>query len=303
MDTLASEAVGYYLRHLIGSKGASDHTVAAYRRDLNQFFASLTGTDEFDPERDLPSIDLAGIAPLHIKGFLSHLAGNGLDPRSINRKLSAVKGFFRFCTAQEILSDDPAAGLKGLKQAVRQPRFLPPEEMDSLLDAADLSPRDLAILEVLYSTGIRVGALVSLNIEDYDRRGEVLHITTKGRKQQVVPLGEPASEALDNYLSEHPNPTSGTSLFVNRSGERLTARSVQRLCRKMGLQLGVGRVTPHTLRHSFATHLLEGGADLRVIQELLGHESLKTTQKYTHVTYRRLQETYRASHPLARDEG
>ncbi|MCA9417234.1 MAG: tyrosine-type recombinase/integrase, partial [Candidatus Omnitrophica bacterium] len=118
----------------------------------------------------------------------------------------------------------------------------------------------------------------------------------------LVPIGDPACEAIENHLTEHTDPKQDAPLFVNRSGDRLTTRSVQRLCRKMGLQLGIGKVTPHTLRHSFATHLLEGGADLRSIQEMLGHESLKTTQKYTHVTFRRLQEAYNASHPLARDD-
>ncbi|MCA9447357.1 MAG: tyrosine-type recombinase/integrase [Candidatus Omnitrophica bacterium] len=298
----AHESLGYFLQHLVGSKGASKHTVAAYRRDLHQFFASILGEEEFDPETHLEKVDILDITPLKIKGFISEMSGKGLDPRSINRKLSAVKGFFKFCRAQEMIEEDPAAGIKGLKQAIRQPRFLPPDEMNLLLDGAELSFRDQAILEVLYSTGIRVSSLVGLNVGDYDRHHQLLKITAKGAKEQLVPIGDPACEAIENHLTEHPDPKQDAPLFVNRSGDRLTTRSVQRLCRKMGLQLGIGKVTPHTLRHSFATHLLEGGADLRSIQEMLGHESLKTTQKYTHVTFRRLQEAYNASHPLARDD-
>jgi integrase/recombinase XerC len=302
MTTNAQETLGFFIQHLIGSKGASIHTVSAYRRDLHQFFASITGEEEFDPELHLAEVDISRITPLQIKGFISDLTGKALDSRSINRKLSAVKGFFKFCTAQEILDDNPAAGVKGLRQAIRQPRFLPTEEMDLLLDSAELSLRDQAILEILYSTGMRVSSLIGLDVKDYDRHHQLLSIVAKGSKEQLVPIGDPACEAIENHLSEHPNPKPDSPLFVNRSGNRLNARSVQRLCRRLGLQLGIGRVTPHSLRHSFATHLLEAGADLRSIQELLGHESLKTTQKYTHITLRRLQQTYLAAHPLAADK-
>ncbi|MCA9446811.1 MAG: tyrosine-type recombinase/integrase, partial [Candidatus Omnitrophica bacterium] len=188
------------------------------------------------------------------------------------------------------------------KQAVRQPRFLPHDEMDLLLDGAELSSRDQAILEVLYSTGMRVSSLVGLNVGDYDRHHHLLKILAKGNKEQLVPIGDPACDAIERQILEMENPKPDTPLFVNRSGKRLTTRSVQRLCKKMGLQLGIGKVTPHTLRHTFATHLLDGGADLRAIQELLGHESLKTTQKYTHVTFRRLLEAYTLAHPLASEE-
>ena len=302
MSSDTSEALGYFLQHLVGSKGASQHTVMAYQRDLHQFFASITGEEDFDPEEHLTQINLSDITPLQIKGFLSDLSGKGLDPRSINRKLSAVRGFFKFCLAQEMIEENPAAGIKGLKQAIRQPRFLPHDEMDLLLDGAEYNTRDRAILEILYSTGIRVSSLVGLNIGDYDRNLRLLRIRAKGNKEQLVPLGEPAAQALDNYLDEEDQIDPDAPIFLNRLGTRLTARSVQRLCKKMGLQLGIGKVTPHTLRHSFATHLLDGGADLRSIQELLGHESLKTTQKYTHVTFRRLQEAYTAAHPLAKED-
>ncbi len=303
MSLNAIEALGYFLQHLVGSKGASKHTLSAYRRDLHQFFASITGEEAFDPEEHLQEIDVSNITPLQIKGFISELSGKGLDSRSINRKLSAVKGFFRFCVAQELIDENPSAGIKGLKQAIRQPRFLPLDEMNLLLDGSELPLRDQAILEILYSTGMRVSSLVGLNIGDFDRHLQLLRILSKGNKEQLVPIGIPAIGALENYLAERPDPNPNEPIFLNRTGDRLSVRSVQRLCRRMGLQLGIGKVTPHTLRHSFATHLLEEGADLRSIQELLGHESLKTTQKYTHVTFRRLQQAYTSAHPLADDEG
>ena len=299
MSGNARESLDLFISYLNGARACSRHTVSAYRRDLIQFFASISQEESFDPEVHLRDLDPRSVTPVMVKGFLSDLRGRDLDPRSVNRKLSAVKGFFRFLVSQQIVETNPAAGIKGLKQSVRQPGFLPTEEMDRLLDGADLPNRDAAILEVLYSSGIRVGSLVGLNVGDYDPKSQSLRILAKGNKEQLVPLGEPAAEALSNYLAERDDPGFGEPLFLNRRGGRLTARSVQRLTKRLGLQLGIGRVTPHTMRHSFATHLLDSGADLRSIQELLGHESLKTTQKYTHVTLRILQRTYANAHPLA----
>jgi integrase/recombinase XerC len=296
----AQAALDLFLAYLSGARASSRHTLMAYRRDLLQFFGSISKRDPFDPEKHLAEIDITITQPVMIKGFLAHLRGKGLDARSINRKLSAVKSFFRFMVLNATLEDNPAAEIKGLKQAVRQPHFLPQQEMTRLLEGADLGARDLAMLETLYSTGIRVSSLVGLSVGDYDRRTGTLRIWAKGSKEQEVPLGDPAMEALDAYLEERGHPPSKDALFLNRFGGRLTTRSVQRLARSLGLELGVGRVTPHMLRHSFATHLLDAGADLRAIQELLGHESLKTTQKYTHVTLERLRKSYEHAHPLAK---
>jgi integrase/recombinase XerC len=174
--------------------------------------------------------------------------------------------------------------------------------MNRLLEGAELPRRDQAMLETLYSSGIRVSSLVGLSVGDYDPRGGTLRILAKGAKEQEVPIGEPAMQALDEYLVERGQPALKEPLFVNPKGGRLTTRTVQRLARRLGLQLGIGRVTPHMLRHSFATHLLDAGADLRAIQELLGHESLKTTQKYTHVTLQRLRQAYNQAHPMAKEE-
>ncbi len=298
----AEEALDLFLAYLNGTRSASRHTIAAYRRDLIQFFASLSQQEPFDPGKHLAEIDMDSIIPVMVKGFLAHLRGKGLDTRSVNRKLSAVKALFRFLVSQGAIESSPAGKIRGLKQALRQPHFLPLEEMTRLLEGAELPLRDHAMLETLYSSGIRVSSLVGLNVGDYDRRGGTLRILAKGAKQQEVPLGEPAMQALDAYLEERGQPGIKEPLFVNPRGGRLTTRTVQRLARRLGLQLGIGRVTPHMLRHSFATHLLDAGADLRAIQELLGHESLKTTQKYTHVTLQRLRQAYDKAHPLAGEE-
>jgi integrase/recombinase XerC len=299
MSTRADLALDLFFQYLKGTRGSSPHTLAAYRRDLHQFFSTLSESEQFDPEQDLQKIDAAEIRPLMIKGFLAHLRGQDLDARSVNRKLSAIKTFFRFLVSHGYLEENPTAEIRGLKQSIKQPRFLPREEVERLLEGGELSARDRAMVETLYSTGIRVSSLVGLDVRDFDAKAGALRIVAKGAKEQLVPLGEPAEDAIKTYLSGRPAAEGKTPLFLNPRGGRLTTRSVQRLLRKLGLQLGIGRVTPHTLRHSFATHLLDAGADLRAIQELLGHESLKTTQKYTHVTFRTLKEVYDRAHPLA----
>jgi integrase/recombinase XerC len=308
MPLNAQKALDLFSQYLSGGRGASKHTMAAYQRDLVQFFGSISMQADFDPALHLVEIDVTLIDTNMVKGFLAHLRGEGLESRSVNRKLSAVKTFFRFLVIEGSIESSPASKVRGLKQAIKQPRFLPIAEMNQLLEGADLLKRDLAMLETLYSSGIRVSSLVGMNIRDYDPRHRVLRILAKGAKEQEVPLGEPAIQALDAYLMER-GISSGKydgkgqePLFLNKAGGRLTTRSVQRLVRKLGLQLGIGRVTPHTIRHSFATHLLDAGADLRAIQELLGHESLKTTQKYTHVTLQRLRQVYEQAHPLAKKE-
>lgn len=298
----AGKALSLYLAYLSGARSASTHTISAYRRDLHQFFGSLLKKERYDLEKDIAEIDVSTLSSLMIKGFLAKLHGDGLDNRSINRKISSIRGFFRFLSQQGIINENPAHRIHGLKQALRHPRFLPVEETDRLFETGGLSLRDCAIFETLYSTGIRVSSLVGLNIGDYHPGARSLRILSKGAKQQEVPLGEPAIEAIEAYLEERGKPTLQEPMFINKDGGRLTTRSVQRLARKVGLQLGLGRVTPHTLRHTFATHLLDAGADLRVIQELLGHESLKTTQKYTHVSLQRLRKAYDQAHPLAHDK-
>jgi integrase/recombinase XerC len=299
----AKQALELYLSYLEGVRNSSRHTITSYRRDLLQFFASICKEEPFIPEKHLETLTPDEVDPLRIKGFIAHLRGAGLDPRSINRKLAAVRSFLRFLTAQGILEDNPSAGIRGQKQALKQPSFLPRVEMDRLLDQSELEPRDRAMLETLYSSGIRVSSLVGLNRGDFDARSMCLRILAKGGKEQMVPLGEPAIAAIENYLTEQGETSGNHPLFLNRFGGRLTARSVQRWLHKLGLELGVGRVTPHMIRHSFATHLLDAGADLRSIQELLGHESLKTTQKYTHVTVERLKKVYDQAHPLAGKKG
>jgi integrase/recombinase XerC len=302
MSRDAEETLELFLVYLSGTRNSSAHTVSAYRRDLVQFFASISRRDPFVPEKHLQELKPDQVTPTMVKGFLASLRGRELDAKSVNRKLSAVKTYYRFLISQGILETSPASEVRGLKQSIKQPRFLPQEEMNRLLEGAELPPRDQAILETLYSSGIRVGSLVGLSLRDYNPREGTLRIRAKGAKEQLVPLGEPAIAALDTYLGERVNPKPLDPLFLNRNGGRLTARSVQRLVHKLGLQLGVGRVTPHSLRHSFATHLLDAGADLRSIQELLGHESLKTTQKYTHVSFKTLKSVYDKAHPLAGPE-
>lgn len=286
---------------LISEKGYSSHTVSGYGRDLREFSESLP----------------AGAGPGDVKGadirnYVSGLLGRN-TPATVSRKLSALRTYFRFLKRENIVSNDPLLGITGPKMGRSIPLFLTVDEVFTLLDAPDPSDafmtRDRAILELLYSTGMRVAELVSRDVHDLDFDHEMLRVRGKGNKERLVPVGRPAMEAIQMWFQDRQlmlakrlqrgKRAETEALFLNARCGRLTTRSVERFVRKYAERVNIQQpVTPHALRHSFATHLLEMGADLRSVQELLGHASLSTTQRYTHLTLDHLTEVYDKSHPL-----
>lgn len=298
------EWVRTFLEHLRFSRNYSLNTIRSYGRDLDEFLAHLG----CDPSQVKPT----DIDHITIRDFLGSLHERGNSRSSVARKLAAIRSFFRFLHREGLIAQNPARLVRTPKQAKRNPTVLTEAEVETILGlpdpATDLGARDRAILELLYAAGLRVGELVSINLGDCSLRERLVKVSGKGRKERVVPFGHQAQQSIENYL-----PARGRilkrartvrepgALFLNARGGRLTARSIQRslgnYIRKSALLL---KVHPHLFRHSFATHLLNRGADLRTIQELLGHESLSTTQKYTHVAVEELLRTYRTAHPRAR---
>ncbi|NOX81175.1 MAG: tyrosine recombinase XerC [Deltaproteobacteria bacterium] len=284
-------------------KGYSAHTVECYLRDVNEFFRFAGQGGELDD-----------IHAEQIHLFVSSLYSVN-SSASVARKLSALRTFFRYLSREGIMSHDPLAGIANPKGGRQIPVFLTVDEVFSLLEEPDdrdrYALRDRAVLELIYSTGMRVSELVSRDMNDLDFDTGMVRIIGKGNRERVVPFGRPAAEALRNYFPRREamilarvirgRPPERAALFLNGQGGRLTARSVERLVRAYGERAGIAvTVTPHALRHSFATHLLEMGADLRTVQELLGHVSLSTTQKYTHLNMDYLAKVYDRAHPLAK---
>jgi integrase/recombinase XerC len=247
-----------------------------------------------------------------VRSFLASLARSGIGKRSQARNLSAVRSLFRFACREGVVENNPATAVRSPKQPRPLPRHLRPGELESLLDAAGgdkpLERRNLALLELLYAAGLRVSELVSLDWQDLDLEGRVLRVIGKGGKERMVPFGVPAANALRHWLEvwdeiRDAEPGVEEPVFLNYRGDRLGDRSVRRIIDRCVEKAAVASgVHPHTLRHTFATHLLEGGADLRAIQELLGHSSLSTTQRYTHLEVDRLLNVYRESHPRAKEK-
>jgi integrase/recombinase XerC/integrase/recombinase XerD len=302
-----------YVAYLQGVRGMSEHTCRAYERDLRIYLSFLEST---------------GVVPLEIRdrtlrAFVSELLGRGLKPRSVNRVLSSVRGYTRFLERTEPESQpgrrapgqaaDIIMAFRGPKVGSRLPGFLFEGEMTEVLEAADgdthLGLRDRAALETLYSTGCRVGELVGMNVTDLDLKKGTVRVLGKGRKERYVYLGDEATRALQDYLPRRAahlgaravSEDARVALFLNRNGERVTDRGFRYRLRSLVQTTGIRkRVSPHTFRHSMATHVLDRGADIRVVQELLGHASLATTQIYTHVGLARLARVYRQAHPHAR---
>jgi integrase/recombinase XerC len=279
------------------SRGASAHTIKAYLSDMNQFL-----------KRSDADSDYHGIGPGEVRAYLSDLRTEGVSKRSCARKLSALRTFFNFLSSRQSAAETPARALASMrlpKFERRLPEFLDRKEIDRLLASAETSKkkeaiRDLAILELFYSSGLRVSELVSLNISSVDFASSTVKVIGKGRKERIVPMGSYAIRALKNYLASRPGCNPSAVLFANRFGGRITDRSVRRLVEHYRLVCGIAKkISPHTLRHTFATHLLDAGCDLRAVQELLGHSSLSTTQQYTHVTVSRMREVYDKAHPHA----
>ena len=298
------EHIETFLDYLRYEKNYSAHTLKSYGRDLEEFIRYLgAGTGS--------RIALEALDHITIRDFLGHLVGKGNGKRSVARKLASIRSFFRFLHRRGELESNPAQLVATPRQPVRTPQVLTIRQMEELLSLPDLSSdggqRDRAILEVLYGTGVRVGELVSLNLGSLALEEGLLRVRGKGRKERLVPFGRPASEALREYLPTRNRIVRAQrstrlteALFVNLRGGRLSARSVQRILESYVQRCSSAMSAhPHLLRHTFATHLLSNGADLRSIQELLGHESLSTTQKYTHLSVDELVRIYRSSHPKA----
>jgi integrase/recombinase XerC len=297
------EALAEFLRHLALEKNASTHTVKSYREDLVQaleFFRGRFNGQAPKPEQVTTRLLRAHLAWLHEQGYARS---------TIARRLAAVRSWCRFLCRQGVLSANPADGLRGPRQDKKLPHFVQREDMERLLAAppADTPQgvRDRAILETLYSAGLRVSELTGLDLPDVDLEGGLATVRGKGRRERLALLGPPAVTALRDWLGQRtalagPRAATQTALFLNRTGTRLSSRSVGRLLEKYLAQAGLDpRTSPHTLRHSFATHLLDAGADIRSVQELLGHRSLGTTQIYTHVSTQRLRDSYHKAHPRA----
>ncbi len=284
-----------FLDHLTIERNVSAHTVRAYRADLRQFMASLA-------QRGVAS--LSAVDTLAVRGFLADLHRAGVGRTSAARKLAALRTFFRFCVRAGRLQANPAEVVATPRQDRRLPTFLTPDQARALVESPRgdgwVARRDRAILETFYSTGIRLSELASLEIEDLDADGREVRVKGKGRKERVVPIGGRAVEAIERFLGGRTALEQGTGpLFRNRFGKRLSTRGIARVVGRYARGLGL-RTTPHTLRHTFATHLLDGGADLRAVQEMLGHARLSTTQRYTHVNAARLLEVYERAHPKAK---
>lgn len=285
-----------FLNFLRVERGLSANTLVAYRSDLEKLaqFASSIGKDLVSIERD------------DLTRFLQHLRNSGLEPRSIARVLVTVRGLYKFLVLDNILKRDPSANLESPKSWQSLPKFLIPEEVDRLLEAPDVSNntglRDKAMLEVLYATGFRVSELVALKVEDLNLDLGFVVTLGKGSKERTVPLGQSAISWVRKYLSARSrllgkNPSH--ILFVTEKGSALTRQAFWKLIVGYGERAKIGHITPHLLRHSFATHLLENGADLRSVQMMLGHSDISTTQIYTHITNERLKQIYKQFHPRA----
>ena len=297
------EYIRKFSTYLEAERNASEHTIRNYLSDLRQLegFLGKGTSDSFIPGR------------LDLRRFVVYLQKKGCAPRTVARKIATIRSFLRFLVEEGYITSNPAAGLPLPRQEKKLPKFLNEGEMTKLVESPDdssvLGMRDRAILETLYSTGIRVSELVGLNHDSVDFIGGVVRVFGKGKKVRIVPIGEKALSALNKYIGkrmlllEKPRKgikQDGNALFLDRWGGRLSARSICRMVDryvvKIGAKLGI---SPHAIRHSFATHLLNAGADLRAVQELLGHASLSTTQVYTHVTTERLKSVYARAHPRA----
>ncbi len=295
------EAVADYLRHLAVEKNASAHTVKSYREDLTQALAFFR-TRHAHPEP-------AHLTTRLLRAYLAWLHDQGYAKSTIARRLAAVRSWCRFLRRQGMLDANPADGLRGPRREQKLPSFFREEDLPRLLEAppADtpLGLRDRAILETLYSAGLRVSELTGLSVADVDFADGLATVRGKGKRERLALLGPPCLEALRRWLPARAallaaRGQQSDALFVNKNGTRLTSRSVGRLLDKYLARAGLDpAASPHTLRHTFATHLLDAGADIRSVQELLGHRSLGTTQIYTHVTTQRLRDSYHKAHPRA----
>lgn len=298
-----------FLQYLRLARNASAHTVRAYSSDIEQFLGFV------QTHPDLGPTGLARLERRHIRAFLSDLQQSGYERTSLARKLASLRAFCRWSRRQKLVAGDPTIGIVTIKQESRLPKFLREPEIESLLQAPDTSVpdglRDRALLELLYASGLRAGEAQALDVEDLDLIEEEIHVRHgKGDKERIALMGVSSIRAMKDYLDHgrpklaaHHTGTPDRAIFLNRFGRRLSDRGIRRIFDKYFTFASERlKITPHTLRHTFATHLLNNGADLRSVQELLGHANLLTTQAYTHVTTERIKEVYDKAHPRAESE-
>jgi len=330
-----STIIQKFLDYLRFEKRFSEHTAKCYGADLHQFGEFLTGMSEPtggehehmpSPHEQAgtatavatqtsPRLDqlLLSIDVNAVRAYLAHLNDKEYSKATIARKLATLRSFYKFLVKRNEITSNPVVAVRTPKQEKKLPRFLEYEEVKRLLETPPvdnwLGARDRAILETLYSTGIRVSELVALNMDDIDFLGEIVHVRGKGKKERIAPISSSALQVIQHYM-EYRNKRAQTNnnfdpkvLFVNKHGRRLSTRSVRRKMDKYLKMAGLDpSISPHTLRHSFATHMLDKGADLRSVQELLGHQSLSTTQVYTHLSTSKLKEIYEAAHPRENEQ-
>lgn len=287
--------VDKFIRYLDVERAVSVHTLRAYRKDLEDFFEYV----KTEPDK----IDM-----IDVRGFIAEQIKKGLNKTTVSRRLASIRSFFKFLCREGYIKSNPAKLVPNPKLPKLLPRFLSVDDVFSLVEKPEgigfIPLRDKAILELLYSSGPRVSELSGLNIDDLNIKGNLIKIRGKGKKERIVPVGSKAIDAIKSYMIDRMLLKSkDRALFLNRMGTRLTDRGVRRIVVKYAKALTInGQIGPHTLRHTFATHLLQGGADLRVIQELLGHSSLSTTQKYTHLDITHLMDIYDKAHPFANEK-
>ncbi len=292
-------SVTAYLHHLKAERNASPHTLLSYEDDLIQFAQFLSESLGIEPE----AVDPTTADAKRLRRYVAWLSSKGYAAGTIARRLASLRSFYRFQRRRGTMTADPSGGLRNPKQPKRLPKMLKVDDVIKLLDGlptgTPFGVRDRAMFETLYGGGLRVSELVGLNLDDLDLESQLLRVRGKGRRERLCPVGPMAADWIGRWKALRlPKRPDEPALFLNRFGGRLTTRSVGRLLEGYLVQLGLDpAASPHTLRHSFATHLLDRGADLRSVQELLGHRSLNTTQIYTHVSQERLLDAYATSHP------
>jgi len=293
-----------FLDHMRVEKSASSLTLVSYRSDLSQFFSFMA--DKYEtPREEIPS-ELFNHKS--VREYLAYLQQQGLSRATMARKLAALRSFVRYLCRENVLSGNPIAAVATPKQDKKLPRFLYPVEIEMLITAPDITStagkRDRAVLETLYATGIRVSELVGIDLKDIDLANAVVKVRGKGNKERIVPLGRKSLESLTVYINDarivfaRKASENSNALFLNKYGKRLSDRSIRNILNKYVEEVALNqKVNPHMLRHSFATHLLNNGADLRSVQELLGHVKLSTTQIYTHLTRENIKNVHNETHP------
>jgi integrase/recombinase XerC len=284
-----------FIKYLEIERDASKHTVRAYRKDLEDFIGYI--------KKNPAEVEL-----MDVRGFAAQQIKDGLNKTTVSRRLAAVRSFLKFLYGEGYIKSNPAKLVSSPKTSRLLPKFLSVDDTFSLIEKPEgigfMPARDRAILELLYSSGLRVAEVSGLNLEDINTREGLVKVRGKGKKERILPIGSKAVDAIISYLVERKLlKKKDIALFLNRKDTRLSDRGIRRIVVKYARMIGIsGQIGPHTLRHTFASHLLQAGADLRVIQELLGHSSLSTTQKYTHLDVTHLMDVYDKSHPLSDDK-